>query len=326
MIWLPVSHSVAKFVIALSLYSSLILAALLLLLVIRRDAQERRRTAQQARMKQLTREILRSDAAQNPSPLIGKANREELLEAALRLYQLVRGTDRERLTRFVEDQGLLAPVRKKLTYSSQARRVDAIRVLERIGSQQAIGLLNDTLGKDPALDVRLEAAAGLARLEALPKPAVIVAELGMESRPVTRLDHALLRSMAGRDAADLVALSKRTLPQDLQAAVIEALGWVPEYAGLAQIMEALENDSAAVRCAALRAARKLGHPSVRTALAALLTNADETVRAEAVMTASALKLRKLAPVIAQLTEDRSVWVRLQAREALKRMPADLRHA
>lgn len=325
MFGLYISHLVAQFVIALSMYSALSLAALLLVLVIRRDAQERHLAARQARLKQLTRSILRADEA-HVVELARSSRADELLEASLHLYQLLKGAEQERLTAFVERLGLLARLETQLQAHSAARRVDAIRTFERIGSPRAITLLTQTMMRDRMLAVRLEAAAGLSRLDALPKPAVIVAVLDMETRAVTPQDQSLLRSLAIRYPSDLINLHRRKLPLPLQRAVVEVLGWIPNFGGLSEIRQALESDDPEIRCAALRAARKMGHPAVRTWVTSLLEDREDAVRVQAVSAAGALKLRTVSPMLEQLTHDSSPWVRLRAKEALVKMGRDTKHA
>lgn len=318
MIWFSASHAVAQVVMVLSVCSAIALAALLVLLVIRRDTQEKHRKSKRARLIWLSREILGADEAE-AAELVRQSRPDELLEACLQLYQLVRGTDRKQLTEFVERYDLLAKVEKRLSSRLAPRRVDAIRTLERIGSHRAIDLLTHMMIRDRALTVRQEAAAGLARLDALPKPTVVVAVLEMETRPITRLDCALLRSMAVREPEDMLVLSRRILPPGLKAAVVEALGWIPNFGGLPEIKKAASDENVDIRCAALRAACKIGHPAVRNWIEFLLHDADETARAQAAMTAGALKLRKFTPVLEQLSHDFSPWVRMRSKEALKRM-------
>jgi HEAT repeat protein len=173
------------------------------------------------------------------------------------------------------------------------------------------------LRNDKALPVRLEAAAMLARLESLPPVTVLLDALSLEEVPITPLHHALFRALAPDRAEELLALAQRDFPPPLRALIADALGWTEDYSTLGALAEAAAAPDPEVRLAAMAAARRLNHPAAAKWVLPLLEDPEQEVRAQAVRTCAAMRLRSALPAIERMRKDPSRWVRLHASEAVQ---------
>lgn len=312
-----IADHVARLAILGSLWGTLAMALLLLILVMRRDRKERSRAAAEANSRSLTREIMAALPGTEPT---GEAYRdaspEQRLAAVSHLSRLVRGEDRARLTAFVDRHDLVDRVLAKTRRRRTARRVDAVRALGGVGGAQAIAALQDMLRNDRALPVRLEAAAMLARLEALPPANALLDALSLEDVPITPLHHALFRALAPHRADELLKLAQRRFPPALRALIVDALGWTDDYSTLGALEEASRSPETEVRLAALAAGTRLNHPAAGKWIESLLADPEQGVRAQAVRACATMGLRAALPTIERMRQDPSRWVRLRAHEAV----------
>lgn len=312
-----IADHVARLAILISLWGTLAMAALLLILVMRRDRKERGRAATETNNRSLTREIMAAlPGAERPGEAYRQASPEQRLAAVSHLSRLVRGEDRLRLAAFVERHQLVDRVLAKAQRRRTARRVDAVRTLGGAGGIQAVVMLTRMLQNDKAPAVRLEAAAMLARLEALPPAEVLIEALALQTVPVTPLHNALFRALAPQRAEELLALPWRSFPPGLHALVVDALGWTEDYSTLGVLGEAANAPDAEVRLAALAAATRLKHPAATKWILPLLEDPEHVVRAQAARTCAAMGLRAALPQLGQMRQDRSRWVRLRAGAAI----------
>lgn len=313
-----IADQLARVAILVSFYGALGMAAFLLFLVMRRDHKERKLAVSQARARALLREVMAVlDHNGEPGPIFADATDEERETAIAHLSQLVRGEDRDRLTRFVEANHLVEKIARQAHGGRTAQRVDALRLLGSVGGTMAIDTLRTTVRHDRDPAMQLEAAAMLAGLSALPAPDVLIVALDLETVAITRMHRALFRSLAPDHSAHLLQLTKRTLPAGLRALIIDALGWTGDYSGLHALAAAAGDPDRDVRCAALRAARRIDHPASAGWVLTLLDDPDETVRAQAVLTCTRMGLKRAVPQLDAMRADRSAWVRLRASQALQ---------
>lgn len=317
-----IADHIARLAILISLWGTLAMAALLLVLVMRRDRKERARAAAEANSRLLTREIMAAlPGEEQPGEAYLRASAEQRLAAVSHLGRLVRGEDRLRLTAFVERHQLIDRVLAGARRRRVARRVDAVRALGGVGGWQASDALDHMLRHDKALPVRLEAAAMLARLEALPRAEVLVEALSLEQVPVTPLHHALFRALAPYRAEELLALAGRSFPPGLRALIVDALGWTEDYSTLAALATAAQAAEPEIRLAALAAATRLNHPAAAKWILPLLDDPEPNVRAQAARTCASMGLRAARPQLDAMRGDSSRWVRLRAGEALATLGA-----
>ncbi|MGN6818508.1 MAG: HEAT repeat domain-containing protein [Sphingomonas sp.] len=311
----PGDH-VARLAELISLYGALGMAGLLLFLVMRRDRRERGRARELARMRDLTREIMALIG--DPSiarPTFDRAQPRARLAAIGNIGQLVRGDDRDRLISFVEEQHLLDRAMREVGRGSRRKRVEAIRLVGTIGGPRAVDTLRDALAKERDEDVRLETAITLARIDGLPPPDTLIAQLRLAEAPITPLHRALFRMLAARRPAELFAIVAADLPAPIRALVVDALGWTEDYAALDLLVDAARDPHPPVRVAAIDAASRIGHPKASRWIVDLLDDPEPTVRARAIRACQSLDLRAGLPAIARLRRDPSPWVRLRAQQA-----------
>lgn len=314
--WPTFTDHAARIVILVSLYGALALAALLLFLVMRRDRKERGLMRAQDTARALIRELMGTVAGKGtPGPVYAAARPEQRLAAISHLNQLVRGEDRERLIRFVDEYGLLERFTHQARKRRASRRVDAVRTLGGIGGATAIAVLRDVMRTDRQPLVKLEAAAMLARNDALPPPDVLITDLDLEQMPITPMHRALFRSVARERREEIARLVHRRLPSPVRALLVDALGYAQDYGVLETLAVAAEDDDPEVRLAALRSARRVGHPAAAAWVVPMLDDVHDDVRGQAVRTCTSLRLRSASGRIAVLITDGSPWVRLYARQA-----------
>ncbi|WP_195908591.1 HEAT repeat domain-containing protein [Novosphingobium sp. Gsoil 351] len=308
----------AVLVAAGSVAFALTMSLFMLSLFLRRRRNERSAAREQSDKLLLSRELLDAIAGTEPCimPAFDEAKPSVRLGAVSHLLQLLRGGDRARLLAVVERKGLFADALSRLHSRQAARRIDAMRLLEQFASPACIQGLTSALAGDHSGAVRLEAAGALARMGQLPPLADLVRMLELDRRPLTRLHQALFRSIAARDTDAIVALADDPQWRPLRAPLVDALGWIENYAKLETLAQYGVDTDAEVRAAALRAARKIGHPGAAKWVTALLDDPDERVRIQAAQTCGALRLGDARPALERLNDDPSWWVRMRARGAL----------
>lgn len=238
------------------------------------------------------------------------------------LLRLVRGQDHDRLLLLADWVGLPDMSIRAMKHSLAARRVDAMRLLEQFPVARAIEALLDQMGHDPVPAVRLEAAAALARTGNLPCPRHIIEMLDLKSKLANRLHEAIFRSSASAFADELAQVSRDKSLGPVRPLLVEAIGWSEDYSLLPVLALHASDLDPEIRAAALKAARKLGHPSVSPWVRMLLLDPAEQVRIQAARTAGALGLRDAIPVLSTLVENPSWWVRTRAVEALSLLRPD----
>ncbi|MBB5711039.1 HEAT repeat domain-containing protein [Sphingomonas xinjiangensis] len=311
-----VADELAGLAIQIVIWGSLAMSALILYLVIRRDRNERQRSVQQVTARTLTREIMAAlPQAEDVGSAFAHASVAERVAAVSHLSRLLRGDDLDRLAAFVERHELVARLTRRVAKRRLARRVNIVRSVGSVGGPQAVTALNELLANDPAAEVRLEAAAMLARIDALPSARALIEALELAHATVTPLHRALFRALAPSSATELVELLAEEQSPDVQALVADALGSSEDYSVLRALRSAAASPAPQVRIAAIAAISRLGHPGGAAWLIPLLEDDDEMVRAHAARACGSMGLRAAMPRLIALAEDPSPWVRLRASDA-----------
>lgn len=241
---------------------------------------------------------------------------QDRLRTLSHLLQLVRGEDRQSLLNIADHTDILTQSVKGLSQRRPARRVDSMRILEQFSTPRSIAALRGCMSSDPSLAVRTEAAAALARMGHLPEPSTVIDMLDLEHQPLTRLHEALFRSSAPRDADELVQLAADSALSAIRPLLVEALGWTGKFAIVDRLQDHAYDTNPEVRCAALKAARRLGHQSAGTWAVRLLLDPVDSVRIQAIQTCAKLGARDAIPVMVSLIQHPSWWVRMRAKEGL----------
>lgn len=291
-------------------------------LVLRRYLAERNRARRDARDTQITRDYLQRVEG-NKVDLSTNWGRNTQRAAISRILPLLRGGEKTRLLQIAELDGVLADTLRKSHGLYAKERVNAIHLLQRFGSEVCIGRLRELMARDPNMQVRLEAAFALAANDALPPPRETLRLIEALERQPTRLDIALLRSTAPLFPQQMILLLNDDLTDDWRALLIDAIGWSGEMDVIGTLEQAAGHASAEIRCAALRAVAKLGHPGAARWVLAALDDPVAAVRLQAIAAVMRLGLRSALPQLSQLTRDPELWVNLQADQAIEElMPTD----
>ncbi len=301
------------------IWSTVGLSAAFALLIVRRWISQKRAPLKKARQVAITRGYLQRVGGFNHQDGGAGWPPAERLQAVGHLLLLLRGAERDRLIQLAEIDGLMVAVLRKCKAWRAARRIDAIRNLQQFGGDVAVAALRDILRTDRHRIVRLNAAFALASFGRLPPPRETIKLIGMPNRTPTRLDVAMLRAMAPNYADHLVRMLGDTMPHARRAAIVDALGWSGDHSVMPALVRASMFDDVEIRCAALRAAAKLGHPAAGQWVQAALGDSNANVRIQAVNGCAALRLVDAVPVLRQLRSDPELWVRLRSEEALAQL-------
>ena len=291
-------------------------------LLVHRWSAERREASDKQMDLMLTRDVLEALDESDANDVLRRfdaASKTEQLRAMRHLIQLVRGDDRDRLFEICERAHLFDETLRKLGSPIKARRIESVRELELYGSASCVEGLERCLAHDKSPTVRLQAAVALANLGHLPECRHLLARLDLTQRPLTRMHASLFRSIAGRDFSAMVDLSFDDAFVAQRPMLVDALGWTANFDALAALDHHGHDTNAEVRCAAIRAARRIGHPAAAVWITALLVDPSEPVRIQAVQACGDLGLRETVPILLSLAQHQSWWVRTRATEALEKL-------
>lgn len=291
-------------------------------LLLRRRRMELGAPLLRARETLLTRELMSIAAGSlriEDAGAFRGASQAELLTALTHLLQLVRGLDRTRLLAVSEFAGVLDQPVVQLSHARPARRVDAMRLLEQFAVPRSIAALEIALTTDPVHAVRLEAAATLARMGSVPAPSLLIDALDMRTRGTTRLHAALFRRAAPGHALELARLAADDELRSVRPLIVESMGASADLSHADLLGPYAYDADPEVRCAMLRAARRLGNPAASSWAIQLLLDPEDSVRVQAIQTCSALGARDAIPILASLIRNSSWWVRTRAQQALDDM-------
>lgn len=289
--------------------------ALFIVLIAHRWWSEARNARKKAMQTAISRSYIQRISGQKSSANTSAWTQTMRLTAVSRLLLLLRGGEKDRLMELAEFDGLLDAALALTRSSRRARRLDGIRILQQFGSAVCIGRLRRLMKTDRSMEIRQNAAFALAAEGRLPPPREVIAMLRMFERDSSRLDIALLRSLAPHYVDHFNLILGDVIPHSRRALIVDALGWSGDMAVLPTLERAAKIDNAELRCAALRAAAQLGHPSAEW-ISALLYDPIDIVRLQAANACAALHLRSAVPRLREMRSDDALWVRLRAEDAL----------
>lgn len=251
------------------------------------------------------------------APYRGKASL--LAETLLRILDVVRGGERERLV-----LGLTAFGLDRLLYKD-AERGDPTTRLSRV---EALGLFPNPateavlrrVSRQSRGEVRLAAARALVSMGAQGDLVELISDMARRGEPWSGSMGEVLRLLAEQQPADCAVLFARSdLPDPVRAMLAEALGNGGDYGNLVGLAEAAVRARPVVRAASVRALGRMMHPGCAPVLEWALRDPDWQVRGAAARAAGDIGLVDLAyPLAARLADP--VWsVSFQAADALARL-------
>ncbi len=292
-----------------------------LVLVLRRYLAEWNRPRRDERDTAITRSYLQRVAGLKVKDK-KRWSQKAKLAAIYRILPLLRGGERERLLQIAELDGVFAKTIRNSHGIYRAERINAIHLLQRFGSEVCIARLRELMARDRSPRVRLEAAFALGANGILPPPRETLRILGALERQPTRIDIALLRSMAPLYPDQLTLLLEDDLNPAWQARIIDSLGW-SENMGVVEVLEKSAGDpDPEIRCSVLRALAKLGHSAAAKIVFGGLDDPVYTVRLQSIAASVRLGLHDAVPQISKLCSDDQLWVRLSAQRALEELAID----
>jgi HEAT repeat protein len=300
----------------MSICAAIVVSAFFGILLLRRWMLEGREAADRAKLGAITRSYLQRVGGYDQDHPDTTWSVDLRTSAVSHLHLLLRGGERQRLMQLAELDGLLETTIRQSRDLRAARRIDAIRSLQQFGSEACVARLRRMLTRDRHPQVKLEAAFALASLEALPPPRELLRILGMFARKPNRLDSALLRSAAPQYADHLMRMLGDPMPHWRRAFIIDALGYANDPTVLPTLRRAASMDEPELRSAALRAATKIGNPSVAEWVEPMLDDPVAFVRIQAANCCALLGLQSAVPKLQEHLTDDDLWVRLRSGHAL----------
>lgn len=312
--------AIAQLLFVLTGGGSALLLVALIGLVIRRGWQESRSRLDAARGSAFRAALLPLMGQSDPplAALDRWRGDPVALEVSEHLLQLMRGAERDKLLNIAERLDLLQPELASLRSARPLRRIAAARKLGSFPSERVCDALHACFASDPDAAVRLEAGLALVRLQSLPPVGETLAALddGAFATPAHRI---VLRALAAQRPDEMIAAFAQFREGAARFAVVDALGDIFDPRAFAALREAVADPDPQLRCEALRAMRRIGHPSVAGAIVAALGDPEWIVRVQAAATAGAMRLEAARARLRALTADPHWWVRYRAGEALANM-------
>lgn len=283
----------------------------------REAVQARRRR----RRRTLEPEILRYAHGGLPSvlPALGGGlrlrDRAVVEEILLDHVQRIRGEERERLGRALDELGFVDRHIEGLRSPRWWRRAEAAEKLGLAGARRSHESLVAVLD-DPVPEVRIRAAKALGAIGGKASVAPLIEALSEPNRWSTIRIADILAEMGRPVVAELIEVYPR-LGVPARLAAIDILGRIRPLDAAPWLRERLGDEQRDVRARAAHALGSIGEPGSGPSLAGALHDPEWPVRAMAAKALGRVHWKAAAPVLAGALRDRQWWVRANAAEALR---------
>ena len=306
--------------LTLSTYGSLAAASLLLLgcsllcLLVLQRRRELLERGSARRRRAICDALEHADVA-----ALGEICREALtradVRADLRASAAPRLTLRQRhvLAAAAQATGLLGAVRSQLRSADSVTRGHAAALVALLATDGPERELEPLL-EDDDLDVRLATARAIGELDSRAGARVLIRALERGSIEPDRLLEQLARPSAARE---LVLAAHRPESAPIRSLLAEALGLTRSLHGLATLASLVRVGSDEERLRACRALGRIGRPEVVPLLLEALADDSWAVRAQAARGLTGLAEASAVAELARALGDRAWWVRANAAEALR---------
>ena len=291
-----------------------------IILYVRRVYAERGQANSLDADRQLARDLLKAistGALPEDAPIMRIRDRDRFVRVFSHVMQLVRGAERERLLAIADEIELLKKARRQLRSPSWTRRINAIWTLEQFPTPTSVEAIRYRMLVDTQRKVRTQAAAVLARMNRPPAPQTLIDVLELRSAPVTALHAAILRTAAPQFTPQMSELSTDPAMVAIRPMLVDALGWSRRVSVIPLLEQHARDPNPEVRAATLRAVRNLGGSLAAEAwIVPMLHDPVDFVQTQAVRTCAKLQYESALPILKELMQHPSWWVRKRVRDAL----------
>jgi HEAT repeat protein len=292
-------------------------------IVLNKAIRETRSAWRRSRRKLLEPKILAFTHGNEASPFVPLGGRlrwrdrgvveEVLLDHA----QRIRGIERERIGRALDEFGYVSRYLDSLDSPRWWKRADGAEKLGLAGAQRATRALAARL-EDRVPEVRIRAAKALGAVGGTAAVAPLIAALAKPNRWSTIRVADILSGMRRDVAAGLIE-AYPGLNLTAKLAALDILGRVRSADAVGWLTDRLRDPERDVRARACHALGAIGDPNAGPAVAGALEDAEWPVRAMAAKALGRLRHAQVIPDLCAALRDREWWVRANAAEALRLM-------
>jgi HEAT repeat protein len=312
-----------RLIVETILTTGAVFLVLTVVIIANKAQRELREGWRRARRRDLEPVILAWAHGDSPSVLSvlggGLARKDRLVfeEIVLDHVQRIRGIERERLARTLDELGFVAHWRRRLSASGWWQRAEAAEKLGLAHAEKAADQLVVAMN-DPMEEVRLRAAKALGTIGGKEAAEPLVRALSEPNR-WSAIRIADILTDLGRDVAQELVERYPTLNRHGRLAALDILARVHSIQSFPFLNDRLADEDRDVRARAAHALGAIGDPAAASALTDRLGDPEWPVRA---MSAKALGRIRHVPSIPSLCaamRDREWWVRANAAEAVRSM-------
>jgi HEAT repeat protein len=231
--------------------------------------------------------------------------------------QRVRGIERKRLGKALEDLGFVERQLQSLRSKRWWRRADGAEKLGLSGARRATERLVAALD-DEVPEVRIRAAKALGSVGGRASAVPLIAALREPNRWSTIRIADVLAGM-GREVVDelIAEFSDLNLPAKLAA--LDIIGRIRSLDAVPWLRERLHDPEPDVRARTCHALGQIGEPGSGSVLLETLNDAEWPVRAMAAKALGKIGHRDAIPTLCGALRDHEWWVRANAAESLRMM-------
>lgn len=302
-----------------------LLVALVGLKTLHRSRLRRQRERRNHYVKVLSKHLAYEHAVDPIPPEV--AEDEAFLDAVIDLRNTVTGVEVDKLSGIADRYKLIEHQSKRLrSRFPMTRRLRAAVSLAELGNDNSAPIMMEHLD-DPSVEIRIQAARGLARIGYTPAIDRIVERLEQEDPWVRARFGDSLAGFGAAAAGPLMAYVRVNHVADDPTAVVQALETLAVIGDLSvgpQVAEVLERaDHPEVQIAAVAALGSVGGPHVLGPVREALRSKDWRVRAKAATSLGAIRDGSVADDLASALEDPEWWVRRNSAAALAALPGGM---
>jgi len=252
-------------------------------------------------------------------PTFSFSTKNTARDLAIHLADMIKGREKERLSRFLIKTGYLKKNLRRLRHPEVVQRREAAAALRLFDDEPVRRALHNRLLHDRADSVRLAAARSLMAQNDLPSPRVLAEVLGPEALQ-TLLARSIFRQIAREKPLDLARLlTEPKSSLELRMVCADALGESPDFRVIPYLAFATQYRHSQLQATALQSLGKLEHISAEKAVERGLADSNWTVRLQALVAAGRIGMHYQTEQIAGLLDDDNWWVRYRAAECLFRI-------